>query len=62
MNTSQSMELLSRSDAAAYLKICRTTLDRLSIPKTYLGRRVLFRKAILEKWLEENTKIKEVTK
>jgi len=62
MNTLHSTELLSRSDAAAYLKICRTTLDRLNIPRTYLRRRVFFRKAILEKWLEENTRTKEAIK
>jgi len=62
MNTLQQTELLSRSDAAAYLKICRTTLDRLNIPRTHLRRRVLFRKVILDKWLEENTRIKGVKK
>ena len=49
-------ELLTRSEAAAYLKICRTTLDRLDVPKVYAGRRVLFPIAVLRKWLEENTR------
>jgi hypothetical protein len=63
MNTTfQSLELLSRSDAAAYLGICRSTLDRLAILRTYLRRRVFFRKVILEIWLEENTRIKRVAK
>ena len=61
MNTLHSTELLSRSDAAAYLRICRTTLDRLNIPRIQVRRRVLFRKAVLDKWLEENTRTKEVT-
>jgi DNA-directed RNA polymerase subunit N (RpoN/RPB10) len=62
MTTTQSQELLTRSDAAAYLKICRTTLDRLNIPRICIRRRVLFKKPILDKWLEENTKVREVVK
>jgi len=62
MNTFQSLELLSRTDAATYLGICLTTLDRLTIPRTYLRRRVFFRKVILEKWLKENTRTRRVTK
>ena len=56
MNTQS--ELLSRSDAAAYLRICRTTLDRLNIPRVRLRRRVFFRKAIIDRWIEENTQAK----
>jgi excisionase family DNA binding protein len=48
-------EVLSRAEAAAYLGICKTTLDRLDIPKTQIRRRVLFRKETLDKWLTKQT-------
>lgn len=48
-------EILSRQEAAAYLGICKATLDRLDIPRTQIRRRVLFRKDILDKWLASNT-------
>jgi hypothetical protein len=48
-------EVLSRAAAAAYLSVCKTTLDRLNIPKTQVRRRVLYRKAILDQWLEKHT-------
>jgi hypothetical protein len=51
-------ELLTRKEAAAHLKICRTTLDRLQIPRIKIRRRVFFKKATLEQWLEEHTQVK----
>ena len=44
-------ELMDRSEAARYLRICKTTLDRLDIPKTQIRRRVLYRRATLDAWL-----------
>ena len=57
MDKSQSVNecLFSRKQAAEFLGICKTTLDRLNIPKTKIRRRVLYRQAMLEKWLIENT-------
>jgi excisionase family DNA binding protein len=48
-------EVLSRKEAAEYLGVCKTTLDRLSIPKTQIRRRVLYRREILDKWLSQQT-------
>jgi len=56
-NTNQPVkELMSRREAAAYLGICKTTLDRQDIAKTKIGRRVLYRREVLEKWILQNTK------
>ena len=51
-------EVLSRKEAAGYLGICKTTLDRLNIPKTKIRRRVLYRREILAKWLSQHTESK----
>jgi excisionase family DNA binding protein len=55
-NTQTTKEVLSRKEAAEYLGVCKTTLDRLGIPKTQIRRRVLYRREILDKWLSQNTK------
>jgi len=47
--------VLSRKEAAAYLGVCKTTLDRLNIAKTQIRRRVLYRKEVLDKWLMQHT-------
>ena len=44
-------ELMSREEAASYLRICKTTLSRLSIPKTQIRKRVFYRRATLDTWL-----------
>jgi excisionase family DNA binding protein len=51
-----SKEVMSRTEAAAYLRIGKSTLDKLDIPKTQIRRRVLYRKEILDKWLAQKTK------
>jgi hypothetical protein len=48
-------EVLSRKQAAKFLGVCTTTLDRMKIPKTQIRRRVLYRQSVLLKWLEKNT-------
>jgi excisionase family DNA binding protein len=47
--------VLSRNEAALYLRVCKTTLDRLDIPRVKVRRRVLFKKAVLDAWLDEHT-------
>ena len=47
--------VMSRREAAEYLGICKTTLDRLNIAKTQIRRRVLYRREILDKWLSQHT-------
>ena len=49
--TQPTKEVLSRREAAEYLGVCKTTLDRLNIAKTQIRRRVLYRKEVLDKWL-----------
>jgi len=48
-------EILSRREAAEYLGICRATLDRLDIPKTRIRHRVLYKREVLNKWIDEHT-------
>jgi hypothetical protein len=47
--------ILSRRKAAAFLGICLTTLDRLNIPKTKIRHRVLYKRDVLIKWVDEHT-------
>jgi len=54
MDTAMTREIMSRKQAAQFLGICITTLDRLDIPRTQVRKRILFRKAALEKWLEKH--------
>jgi len=46
-------EIMSRAEAANFLGICLTTLDRLNIPRTKIRKRVLYRKATLDTWVAE---------
>ena len=56
-------EVLSRKDAAAYIGIGLSTLDRLNIPKIQIRRRVLFKKEAIDKWLlSQQTKTTTGTK
>ena len=48
-------EILSRREAAEYLGICRATLDRLDIPKTRIRHRVLYKREVLNKWINDHT-------
>jgi len=49
-------KVFSRKEAAEFLGVCRTTLDRMKIPRTKVRRRVLYRQSELIRWLEKNTK------
>jgi hypothetical protein len=50
---------MGRKQAAEYLgRICLTTLDRLNLPRIQIRWRVFFKKATLDKWLEEHTQVK----
>jgi hypothetical protein len=51
MTTQPAKEVMSRRDAAAYIGIGKSTLDRLSIPKIQIRRRVLYKKEVIDKWL-----------
>ena len=48
-------DILSRKQAAKFLGICLTTLDRLDIPRTQVRHRVMFKREVLNKWIDEQT-------
>ena len=47
--------LLNRSEAAKFLGVGLNTLSLLNIPRTQIRRRILYRRDLLEKWVNENT-------
>jgi hypothetical protein len=56
-------EILSRREAAQYLGICKATLDRLDdLPKTRIRHRVMFKRDVLNKWIDEHTDKKKKEK
>jgi len=44
-------EVLSRREAAEYINIGLSTLDRLDIPKIKIRKRILFKREAIDKWL-----------
>jgi len=54
-NDFDTSDILSRREAAEYLGICRATLDRLDIPKTRIRHRVMFKRDVLKKWIDDHT-------
>jgi len=44
-----------RREAAEYIGVCMTTLDRLNIPKTRVRHRVFYKREVLNKWLDDQT-------
>ncbi|MCL2800527.1 MAG: helix-turn-helix domain-containing protein [Treponema sp.] len=62
MNQTVLSELLDREEASVYLRICKTTLDKLVISRIKIRRRVLYKKSELDKWLDQNMQIKVVQK
>ncbi len=56
-------DVLSRREAAQYLGICKATLDRLDdLPKTRIRHRVMFKRNVLNKWIDEHTDKSKRTK
>jgi hypothetical protein len=53
--TTANIEIMSRKQAATFLGICLTTLDRLDIPRTKIRHRVMYRRDILELWAIHQT-------
>ena len=49
------VDILSRKETAKMLGICLTTLDRLNIPRTMLRHRVMYKRDVLSKWIDEHT-------
>jgi hypothetical protein len=50
--------ILSRRETAAFLGICLTTLDRLDIPRTRIRHRVMYKRDVLNKWIDSQTERK----
>ncbi|GHV79153.1 hypothetical protein AGMMS49944_09440 [Spirochaetia bacterium] len=49
----QESDVLTRKEAASFLKVCVTTLDRIEdLPRVKIRRGVRFRRADLDKWLD----------
>jgi len=48
-------EILSRKEAAKFIGICMATLDRLDIPRTKIRHRVMFKRDVIKKWIDDNT-------
>jgi hypothetical protein len=50
-----SVDILSRKQTADYLGICLTTLDHLDIPRTRVRHRVMYKREVLNKWIDDHT-------
>ena len=48
-------DILSRREAAAVLGICKATLDRLDIPRTKIRHRVMYKRDVINKWIDDHT-------
>ena len=48
-------DILSRKETAKLLGICLSTLDSLDIPKTMISQRVMYKRDVIIRWLEEHT-------
>jgi hypothetical protein len=55
-----SSELFSRKAAAVYLHICKSTLDKLPIPRIKIRRLVFYRKCDMDNWIDKNIQIKGI--
>jgi hypothetical protein len=60
--TTAHIEIMSRKQAAAFLGVCLTTLDRLDIPRTKIRHRVMYRRDVLELWAIHQTEKSKVAK
>ena len=49
----ENKEIMSRIEAASYLNLCKASLDKLPIPKTRAGRRVIYRRSAIDLWLQK---------
>ncbi|GHV64388.1 hypothetical protein AGMMS49587_16670 [Spirochaetia bacterium] len=58
MNTIQESGVLTRKEAASFLKVCVTTLDRIEdLPRVKIRRGVRFRRSDLDKWLDRQSQV-----
>ena len=52
-------ELMSREEVSVYLRICKTSLSRLTIPKIQIRKRVFYRKATVDAWLAAQERVEK---
>jgi len=52
------VDVFSRKEAAKYLGVCVTTLDRLDIPHTRVRHRVFYKQSVLNKWFDTQPETK----
>ena len=55
-------DIMSRREAAAFLGICKVTLDRLDIPRTRVRHRVMYKRDVLSNWINEHTENRKKVK
>ena len=55
-------DVFNRKEAAKYLGICVTTLDRLDIPHTRVRNRVFYKQTVLNKWFDTQPETKGAKK
>ena len=48
-------DILSRREAAVLLGICTVTLDRLDIPRTKIRHRIMYKRDVISKWVDDHT-------
>jgi hypothetical protein len=47
-------DVMSRREAAAYIGISKSVLDRIDIPRVKIRKRVLYRREAVSEWLLKN--------
>jgi hypothetical protein len=50
--------VLTRREAADYLRVCLSVFDKLGVPRIQVRRKMLFRLETLDKWLAENEAVR----
>lgn len=58
MNTVHIPEILTRKEAASFIRVCITSFDRMRLPCFRVGRRVFYRKSTLDAWISAQEKSK----
>jgi hypothetical protein len=53
-NTQPTKDAMSRAQAAEYIGIGKSTLDRLNIPRVKVRKRVLYRREAIAEWILKN--------
>ena len=57
-NEKTTKDILNRKEAAEYLGVCLSTLDRLDIPRSRMRNRVAYNRVELLKWFDKQSERK----